>query len=496
MQALQALGVAGRHKGGVGDEVHQQLDAGLAVERAGVIGAVGVELLDLLGRGAKGIDVLVADKLGNLHVGTVERAQGQSAVEHELHVGGAARLLGGQADLLGDVSSGDHALGSGDVVVLDHDNLQVGSHVGVVCNPLGQRQDQVNDVLGDSVGRGRLAAKDDGDGMLRSVAVLDIEVLPDDVEREHLLALVLVDALDLDVDDGVGGNGHALLERHELAHDGLGLGLGGGQALKNIFVVNELGKLTQVAGAAPIGADHIVEQAGERGVGAMDPTAEGDAVGLVGELLGVDLVERMKLGILQDLGVQRGDAVDGEAKVDVHVGHVDGVVFVDDGDAWVVVLGLGDLIELDDNVGDGRGDLLQAGERPLLEGLGKNRVVSVGDHGPYDGHGLVKLDVVLGGEQANELGNDHGGVRVIDLDYGVVGQVVQVAAALDGLVDQELGGVAHHEVFLVDAKQAALLVGIIRIEEQGEVLGDLGLVEVDGAAGDQAVVDTCQVEQA
>ena len=151
--------------------------------------------------------------------------------------------------------------------------------------------------------------------MLRSVAVLDVEILPDDVEREHLLALVLVDALDLDVDDGVGGNGHALLERHELAHDGLGFGLGGGQALKNILVVSEFGELAQVAGAAPIGADHIVEQAGERGVGAMDPTAEGDAVGLVGELLGIDLVERVKLGVLQNLGVECGDAIDGEAKV-------------------------------------------------------------------------------------------------------------------------------------------------------------------------------------
>ena len=45
-------------------------------------------------------------------------------------------------------------------------------------------------------------------------------------------------------------------------------------------------------------------------------------------------------------------------EVDVHVGHVDGIVFVDDGDARVIVLGLRDLIELDDNVGDGRGDLL------------------------------------------------------------------------------------------------------------------------------------------
>ena len=141
MQTLQALRVAGRHKGRVGDEVHQQFNAGLAVERAGVIGAVGVELLDLFGRGTKGVDVLVAHELGNLHVGTVERAQGQSAVEHELHVRSAARLLGGQADLFGDVGGGNHALGGGDVVVLDHDDLQVGSHVGVVGDPLGKRQD-------------------------------------------------------------------------------------------------------------------------------------------------------------------------------------------------------------------------------------------------------------------------------------------------------------------------------------------------------------------
>ena len=191
-----------------------------------------------------------------------------------------------------------------------------------------------------------------------------------------------------------------------------------------------------------------------------------------------------------------GDAIDGEAKVNVHVGHVNGIVLVDDGNARVIVLGLCDLVELDDDVGDGGRDLLQAGERPLLERLGKDRVVGVGDHGAHNGNGLVKLDVVLGGEQADELGNDHGGVRVVDLNHGVVGQVVQVAAALDGLVDQELGGVAHHEVLLVDAKQAALLVGIVGVQEQGEVLGDLGLVEVDGAAGYQAVVDACQVEQA
>ena len=76
MQTLQALGIAGRHKGGVGDEVHQQFDAGLAVECAGIVGAVGVELLDLLGRGTKGVDILVAYEFGDLDIGAVERAQG------------------------------------------------------------------------------------------------------------------------------------------------------------------------------------------------------------------------------------------------------------------------------------------------------------------------------------------------------------------------------------------------------------------------------------
>ncbi len=57
VQALQALDVAGRHKGRVGDEVHQQFNAGLAVEHTGVIGAVGIELLDLFGRGTKSCDV-------------------------------------------------------------------------------------------------------------------------------------------------------------------------------------------------------------------------------------------------------------------------------------------------------------------------------------------------------------------------------------------------------------------------------------------------------
>ena len=106
-------------------------------------------------------------------------------------------------------------------------------------------------------------------------------------------------------------------------------------------------------------------------------------------------------------------------------------------------------------------------------------MVGVGDHVAHDVDGLVEADAVLGGEQTDELGRDHRGVRVVDLDDGVVGEVVQVASALERLVDDQLRGVAHHEVLLVDAQQAAVGVGVVGVEEQREVLCERGLVEVD-----------------
>ena len=78
-----------------------------------------------------------------------------------------------------------------------------GLHVGVVVDQLLQAQDQVDDVLGDGIGRGRLGPEEHGDGPLRQVARLDLQVLVDDVQGVHLLALVLVQPLDLDVEDGM-----------------------------------------------------------------------------------------------------------------------------------------------------------------------------------------------------------------------------------------------------------------------------------------------------
>ena len=66
------------------------------------------------------------------------------------------------------------------------------------------------------------------------------------------------------------------------------------------------------------------------------PSAESDAVGLIVEFFRIDLVEVVEFAVLQDLGVQVGNAVDGIAIMDIHVCHVYAVFRIDDGNAWIM----------------------------------------------------------------------------------------------------------------------------------------------------------------
>ncbi len=67
--------------------------------------------LDLVGRQPEDEDILRADMLEDLDIGAVERADGQRAVERQLHVAGARRLHAGGRDLLGKVGGGNDGLG-------------------------------------------------------------------------------------------------------------------------------------------------------------------------------------------------------------------------------------------------------------------------------------------------------------------------------------------------------------------------------------------------
>ena len=99
------------------DRVDRAGEAGVVLDRL-----VGVALDraagdDLLGGHAEEEEVLGPHLLADLHVRAVERADGERAVERELHVAGARGFLAGGRDLFGQVGGGDQLLGEADVVV-------------------------------------------------------------------------------------------------------------------------------------------------------------------------------------------------------------------------------------------------------------------------------------------------------------------------------------------------------------------------------------------
>ena len=159
---------------------------------------------DLLGGVAEEEEVLVAGLLADLDVGAVERADGQRAVHHELHVAGAGGLLAGGRDLLRQLGRGADLLHQRDAVVGQEGHAQQLADVGVAVDHGGDRVDEADDRLGHGVARRGLAAEQHRalDHAL-GVAALDAVVEVDDVQRVEQLALVLVQALDLDVEDRV-----------------------------------------------------------------------------------------------------------------------------------------------------------------------------------------------------------------------------------------------------------------------------------------------------
>ena len=191
--------------------------------------------------------------------------------------------------------------------------------------------------------------------------------------------------------------------------------------------------------------------------------------------------------------MQRCHAVGGMGEVDVHVGHVHPVVLVDDGKALVLGAGAGQCVQLFNDGHQLGHHCIQIGAGPLFQCLGQNGVVGVGAGLGNDLHSFLKLNAPLP-QQPDQLRDDHAGVSVVDLDGGVVGQIVVIAAPGGALCQNELGTGRNHEVLLIHPQTAACLIGVVRVEEQGQVLVDGGLVK-GNAVMDDALVDGIQIEQ-
>ena len=452
--------------------VHQGVDGaaqvGVGVENIpGVIG--GLHGIDLIHGVAEDILVLPAGLLRDLHIGAVQRTQRYGAVEHQLHVAGAGGFRTGRGDLLGNVGGGDDMLGVGAVVVLNEYHFQLVGHGGVAVDQLRNPVDIADDGLCPGVAGGGLGAKEVNCGMeVRQAALLQAEVDVHDGQNVHQLALVLVQTLDLHVEDEVGVQRHALV----LGDDGAQLLLL--QVLDVVefhdgLVVNLIFQLTDEVEVLQEVAAHLFPQhGGQFGVAQTQPAAGGDAVGLILEPLGEGVVPVLEAVVLQNLGVDLRHAVDIGADVNGQVRHVGGVVFHDE---QIRMLPLELLVNAADDVHDLGNHAAHQIQRPLFQCLAHDGVVGVGEGLLSDIEGVVKAHA-LQHQQADQLGDGHGGMGVVELHRVELGKAAQIIAMgnFEG-AQHILQGRRGQHILLLDAQALALPGGVVGVQDAGDVLG-------------------------
>ncbi len=466
------------------DHVECALDLGVGlVDGLGVVG--GAEGYDFFGLEAEDEAVVFAGFFGDFNIGAVEGADGEGAVEHQLHVAGAGGFHTCEGDLLGDVGCRDDLFCEGDAVVGEEGDGDAALDEGVVVDDVCDTVDEADDELCEPVSGCCLRAEDEDAGVDVEVGLFNQSIEEDDdVEDEEELALVLVEALDLDVEDGVGVGLEAEGVEDRIGEDllvgALDVGVGGEEAAV-LCEGFELGELAEVGD--PLVADGVGDEVGQTGVRLEEPAALCDAVGLIGEVVGHDLVEVLEDGLLQDFGVEGGHAVDGAGTDEAEVGHADVLVagFVDEAHAAeacdVAGIERGDLLEeacvdLVDDLHVSGQDALHEGEGPALECFGENGVIGITGGGANDLPGFFPVEAFHIDEDAHQFGDDERWVGIVELDEDVLRQVVDGVAFFAEAAQDVVHGGCDEEVLLAEAELLTLHGGVVRVEDLGEVLGE------------------------
>ena len=309
----------------------------------------------------------------------------------------------------------------------------------------------------------------------------------DDTEDVHLLALVLMDTLDLDVKESRGvdidaGGLFDMLGQADLVGV-LDLGPLLAEVLVVLVVLN-LGQLIQILEVV-LAAGLASNELGEARVGLVEPSAGSDTVGDVGELVGAkDLDEVLEDGGLYEIGVQLGNTVDLVRTNNSQVSHADhlGLGLLDDGNAGKHVAILGELaldgleeeqVDVVDELEVAGQEMLEQGDGPFLESLGKDGVVgiteSAGDNVPC----LLPVKALEIHKDTLELDNSQSRVGVVELDGDLVGELLPCALGLLETTDNVVEGSGNPEVLLLETKFLSAVEVVVGVEHGADGLGTL-----------------------
>ncbi len=277
-----------------------------------LVAAGGEFVLDFVGSQTEYEDVVLADRVLDLDVGAIQGADGESAVECELHVPGARSLHPGSGNLFRQIGGGDDLLGEGDPVVRREHDPQAAVDVGIVVDHIGDTVDEPDDEFGHVIGGRRLGAENKASRHNIHLRIgLDPLVQHDDVHDVEQLSLVLVKSFDLDIEERFDVEGDTA-EPIELDRKITLVGaLYRQELVLKTLVVGKHAKIVQpVEILGPAAADAFGDGDRQPRVAGPQPAPRGDPVGDGQESFRPELGEIPYDASAQQLGVEFCDAVD------------------------------------------------------------------------------------------------------------------------------------------------------------------------------------------
>ena len=151
------------------------------------------------------------------------------------------------------------------------------------------------------------------------------------------------------------------------------------------------------------------------------------------------------------------------AIVNVNMRHMHALFLVDNLYLFIGILLCDAGTELLDNRNQLRNNLLDIGKRPLFQCFCKNGVIGICTSLAHHIYRILHGKAFIPGQNTYQLRNYHGRMGVVNLDCHILVHMIKVAAFLLQFTDNQLGTVAHHEIFLIDTKQVSCLITVIRI---------------------------------
>src|SRR5882762_3286856 len=195
---------------------------------------------DLVGGEPEQKEVLLARLLRHLDGGSVACAQCDRTVHHELHVAGAARLVSGGGDLVGDVARGNDPFRERDGVFGQEQDVQPPARHGIVVDRGREVVEELDDQLCKPVARRRLAREQKRPRRHLQVWIVTQPVVKhDDPQGIEQLPLVFVDALDLTVEHRSGIHCQRQARFEPLGECGLGCPFRRAKRISETRVVRE-----------------------------------------------------------------------------------------------------------------------------------------------------------------------------------------------------------------------------------------------------------------